>query len=131
MNQHQFFTGEIFDAYRWFGAHIEQNAVVFRTFAPNASRITLTGACNGWTETDLVQDGRAASGRSLYRTPAQASFINTASTARTALSPSTAIPTALQWTAACLLLDHHRPRGVPLHRRSVDEQPHGFAGRTA
>ena len=24
MNQHQFFTGEIFDAYRWFGAHIEQ-----------------------------------------------------------------------------------------------------------
>lgn len=47
MNQHQFFTGEIFDAYRWFGAHIEQNAVVFRTFAPNASRITLTGACNG------------------------------------------------------------------------------------
>ena len=56
MNQHQFFTGEIFDAYRWFGAHIEQNAVVFRTFAPNASRITLTGACNGWTETDLVQD---------------------------------------------------------------------------
>ncbi len=47
MNQHQFFTGEIFDAYHWFGAHIEQNAVVFRTFAPNASRITLTGACNG------------------------------------------------------------------------------------
>ena len=31
----------------------------FRTFAPNASRITLTGACNGWTETDLVQDGRS------------------------------------------------------------------------
>ena len=59
MNQHQFFTGEIFDAYRWFGAHIEQNAVVFRTFAPNASRITLTGACNSWTETDLVQDGRS------------------------------------------------------------------------
>ena len=59
MNQHQFFTGEIFDAYRWFGAHIEQNAVVFRTFAPNASRITLTGACNGWNETDLVQDGRS------------------------------------------------------------------------
>ena len=59
MNQHQFFTGEIFDAYHWFGAHIEQNAVVFRTFAPNASRITLTGACNGWTETDQHQDGRS------------------------------------------------------------------------
>ena len=55
MNQHQFFTGEIFDAYHWFGAHIEQNAVVFRTFAPNASRITLTGACNGWTETDSLE----------------------------------------------------------------------------
>ena len=60
MNQHQFFTGEIFDAYRWFGAHIEQNAVVFRTFAPNASRITLTGACNGWTEPQRLLVGLCA-----------------------------------------------------------------------
>ena len=120
MNQHQFFTGEIFDAYHWFGAHIEQNAVVFRTFAPNASRITLTGACNGWTETDLIQDGRSGFWSVSVPAPAQASFTNTASTARTALSPSTAIPTALHGAAACLLLDYHRPRGVPLHRRGVD-----------
>ncbi|MFR4240143.1 MAG: GlgB N-terminal domain-containing protein [Butyricicoccus sp.] len=97
MNQHQFFTGEIFDAYRWFGAHIEQNAVVFRTFAPNASRITLTGACNGWTETDLVQDGRSGFWSVSVPDARAGQFYKTASTARTALSPSTAIPTALQW----------------------------------
>ena len=59
MNQHQFFAGEVFDAYRWFGSHIKEQSVVFRTFAPNARRITLTGAFNGWKETDLTQDGRS------------------------------------------------------------------------
>ena len=59
MDKQQFFNGAVFDAYRWFGAHLTADAAVFRTFAPNASRITLTGAMNGWTETDLHQDGRS------------------------------------------------------------------------
>lgn len=59
MDKQQFFNGAVFDAYRWFGAHLTGDAAVFRTFAPNASRITLTGAMNGWTETDLHQDGRS------------------------------------------------------------------------
>ena len=90
MNQHQFFTGEIFDAYRWFGAHIEQNAVVFRTFAPNASRITLTGACNGWTETDLVQDGRSGFWSVSVPDARAGQFYKYR-------IYGTAIPTALQW----------------------------------
>ena len=59
MDKQQFFNGAVFDAYRWFGAHLTGGGAVFRTFAPNASRITLTGAMNGWTETDLHQDGRS------------------------------------------------------------------------
>ena len=54
-----FFDGKVFDAYRWFGAHLEGDTAVFRTFAPNAARITVTGACNGWNETELTQDGRS------------------------------------------------------------------------
>ena len=59
MDKQAFFNGSVFDAYRWFGAHLEGDTAVFRTFAPNAARITVTGACNGWGETDLVQDGRS------------------------------------------------------------------------
>ena len=59
MDKKQFFNGAVFDAWRWFGAHLGGGGAVFRTFAPNASRITLTGAMNGWTETDLHQDGRS------------------------------------------------------------------------
>ena len=121
MNQHQFFTGEIFDAYHWFGAHIEQNAVVFRTFAPNASRITLTGACNGWTETDLVQDGRSGFWSVSVPDACAGQFYK-----YRIYGPDGSV------TEHCDPYGfHHRPRGVPLHRRSVDEQPHGFAGCTA
>mgnify|MGYP004516701463 CR=1 FL=1 len=59
MDKQQFFNGAVFDAWRWFGAHLGGGGAVFRTFAPNASRITLTGAMNGWTATDLHQDGRS------------------------------------------------------------------------
>ena len=59
MDKQLFFDGNVFDAYRWFGAHIEEQSVIFRVFAPNARRITLTGAFNGWRETDLYQDGRS------------------------------------------------------------------------
>ena len=59
MDKQQFFNGAVFDAWRWFGAHLGGGGAIFRTFAPNASRITLTGAMNGWTETDLHQDGRS------------------------------------------------------------------------
>ena len=52
MDKQAFFNGTVFDAYRWFGAHLEGDTAVFRTFAPNASRITVTGECNGWDETE-------------------------------------------------------------------------------
>ncbi|MBR2423298.1 MAG: 1,4-alpha-glucan branching protein GlgB [Oscillospiraceae bacterium] len=55
MNLKKFYMGESFDAYEYFGAHLEDGGVVFRTYAPNAQRIAVTGQFNGWTEEPLTQ----------------------------------------------------------------------------
>lgn len=65
MDFYGFYTGKIFDAYKYLGAHINRGKngkveeVVFRTFAPAASRISVIGEFNGWTETPMekVHDG--------------------------------------------------------------------------
>ena len=59
MDKQAFFDGNVFDAWRWFGAHIKDQSVIFRVFAPNAAKITVTGAFNNWKEDDLKQDGRS------------------------------------------------------------------------
>ena len=55
MDLQKFYMGEVFDAYDFFGAHREGDGFIFRTFAPNACGITVTGEFNGWTETPLEQ----------------------------------------------------------------------------
>ena len=50
MDFYGFYTGKIFDAYKYLGAHVEEKGVTFRTFAPSASRITLIGEFNDWQE---------------------------------------------------------------------------------
>ena len=59
MDFYGFYTGKIFDAYKYLGAHTEKQGVTFRTFAPSASRIALIGEFNEWQEWDLnkVSDG--------------------------------------------------------------------------
>jgi 1,4-alpha-glucan branching enzyme len=59
MDFYGFYTGKIFDAYKYLGAHTEKQGVTFRTFAPSASRITLIGEFNDWQEWDMnkVSDG--------------------------------------------------------------------------
>lgn len=65
MDFYGFYTGKIFDAHKYLGAHINRGKsgkaeeVVFRTFAPSASRISVIGEFNGWTETPMekVHDG--------------------------------------------------------------------------
>lgn len=39
MDTYGFYTGQVFDAYEWLGAHIGADGVIFRTFAPNAAGI--------------------------------------------------------------------------------------------
>lgn len=41
MDMYGFYTGKVFDAYKWLGAHVTENGVVFRTFAPNARGVEL------------------------------------------------------------------------------------------
>ena len=44
MDFYGFYTGKIFDAYRFLGAHTEPGGgVTFRTFAPGAAKISLIG----------------------------------------------------------------------------------------
>ncbi len=50
MNWKDFKSGNAFDAHTYFGAHFEPGGVVFRVYAPRASRVTLEGDFNGWQE---------------------------------------------------------------------------------
>ncbi|MDO5134472.1 MAG: 1,4-alpha-glucan branching protein GlgB [Eubacteriales bacterium] len=53
MDLYNFYTGKEFEAYEFLGAHVFDEGVTFRTFAPAASRISVIGEFNGWTETPM------------------------------------------------------------------------------
>ena len=53
MDFYGFYTGKIFDAYEFLGAHPDKDGTTFRTFAPAASRITVIGEFNDWQEWGL------------------------------------------------------------------------------
>lgn len=59
MDYYNFYTGKEFEAYQYLGAHISENGVTFRTFAPSAERISVIGEFNQWKETPMtkVYDG--------------------------------------------------------------------------
>ena len=60
MDMYGFYTGKVFDAYKYMGAHIEEDGVVFRTYAPNALKVELVGDFNNWegTEMQRIEDGK-------------------------------------------------------------------------
>lgn len=55
MDFYGFYTGKIFDAYQYLGAHTEKEGVTFRTFAPAASHVALIGEFNEWEEWEMQQ----------------------------------------------------------------------------
>ena len=59
MDFYGFYTGKVFDAYRYLGGHLTEAGAVFRTFAPAAEAISVIGDFNGWQETPMerVYDG--------------------------------------------------------------------------
>lgn len=59
MDFYGFYTGKEFEAYAYLGAHLKNNGVVFRTFAPNAFKISVIGDFNQWQETPMkkIYDG--------------------------------------------------------------------------
>lgn len=48
MNLHEFYIGQAFDAYDYMGAHITEDGVRFRVYAPNALKIEVIGEFNQW-----------------------------------------------------------------------------------
>ena len=58
LNMHEFYMGNIFDAYEYFGAHKENGCMVFRTFAPQAQRVSVIGEWNGWQESFMERIGQ-------------------------------------------------------------------------
>lgn len=58
MNFQDFYAGEVFDAYEYFGAHKENGGFTFRTYAPNAKEVTIIGEFNGWNEQPMSREGQ-------------------------------------------------------------------------
>lgn len=55
MDLQKFYIGEAFDAYEYFGAHLTNDGVIFRTYAPNAKHISIIGEFNHWQEQAMQQ----------------------------------------------------------------------------
>ena len=50
MDIRDFYNGKEFTAYDYLGAHLSENGTVFRTFAPNASKVSLVGDFSQWND---------------------------------------------------------------------------------
>ena len=51
-----FFQGKAFDAYTYFGAHVESNGVLFRVYAPAAKGVALIGDFNNWCGESMLRE---------------------------------------------------------------------------
>ena len=60
MDFYYFYAGKEFEAYNWLGAHPDHHGTTFRTYAPNARNIYVTGDFNNWKKTPMnhVYDGK-------------------------------------------------------------------------
>lgn len=52
----EFYTGHLFDVYRYFGAHKEGENFIFRVFAPSAKGVCVFGEFSNWTEIPMYQE---------------------------------------------------------------------------
>lgn len=55
MNLDEFYRGEAFDCYTYFGAHLEGDGVVFRVYAPNAAGVCVIGEFSNWENIEMTQ----------------------------------------------------------------------------
>ena len=53
MDIYGFYTGQLFDAHKYLGAHRARQGYTFRVYAPHTERITLVGDFNDWQDWEL------------------------------------------------------------------------------
>ena len=53
MNLKDFYKGNLFDCYNFFGAHKENDEFIFRTYAPTAKEVMIFGSFNDWKEEEM------------------------------------------------------------------------------
>ena len=60
MDFQKFYSGDMFQAYNYLGAHAEKNGYVFRAYAPAACKISLIGDFSDWKEIPMrkIYDGQ-------------------------------------------------------------------------
>ncbi len=58
MDMHNFYMGNVFEAYNFYGAHVDAGGTVFRTYAPNAYRVCIIGEFNNWQEAEMQHSGQ-------------------------------------------------------------------------
>ncbi|MDE5946674.1 MAG: 1,4-alpha-glucan branching protein GlgB [Oscillospiraceae bacterium] len=55
MNLNDFYTGRSFTDYNYLGAKISASGTVFRTYAPNAVKVSVIGEFNDWQDTPMTK----------------------------------------------------------------------------
>lgn len=58
MDMHEFYMGNVFDAYDFFGAHPDDTGTAFRTFAPSATGVCIIGEWTDWKEEPMQKNGQ-------------------------------------------------------------------------
>lgn len=66
MDMHEFYMGNVFDAYDFFGAHPDDTGTAFRTFAPSATGVCIIGEWTDWKEEPMQKNGQVY----VYHSPA-------------------------------------------------------------
>ena len=62
MDFYNFYKGQSFDAYEFFGAHVTDETTWFRTYAPAANHVAVIGEFNGWDEGNIAMERLDPSG---------------------------------------------------------------------